>query len=259
MQVVGISFKEDGTIYNFSSEIDVNINDKVVVNTERGLQLGLVKKKIKSIADTKNLKSVERIATEKDYNDYLKNIKDAKTTLSDIKKEVQKLALNMNVIDATYSLDRKQLLFSFVSEERVDFRELVKTLASKYHTRIELHQVGIRDKAKKISGLGLCGRELCCSKFMGELEPVNINMVKNQNIALNPTKINGVCGRLLCCFTFENDLYENNREILPKIGDKIEHNGKICQVKDIDILNLKYKIQTGENDYEVIEVNDSTK
>ena len=164
--------------------------------------------------------------------------------------------LNMNLIDATYSLDRKQLLFNFVSEERVDFRELVKELASKYHTRIELHQVGVRDKAKEIGGVGLCGRELCCHSCLRNINTVNINMVKNQDIALNPTKINGACGRLLCCFTYENDLYEDNRQKLPKIGQKIKHKGKDAEVVKLDILRLKYTLKIDENTFEEVGLND---
>jgi len=200
------------------------------------------------------LKEVENIASEKDYEIYLNNLKDAQDALIETKKEVKKLKLNMNIIDAQYSLDRKQLLFNFISDERVDFRDLVKILASKYHTRIELHQVGVRDKAKTIGGIGMCGRMLCCSSCLNTLNTVNINMVKNQNIALNPAKINGACGRLLCCFNYENDMYEENREQLPKIGEKVNYKNKNCEVVDLNILEKKYKVKVDNNSVEEVSI-----
>lgn len=256
METVGIKFKKDGNTYNFSTDIDLKKGDKVIVETERGLQLGVVETLNPLPQKTKNLKNVERLATEDDYDLYLKNLKDSQKALSEIREEVKKMALNMNIIDATYSLDKKQLVYNFVSDERVDFRELVKVLAAKFHTRIELHQVGVRDKAKEIGGIGLCGRPLCCSSCLKNISTVNINMVKNQNIALNPTKINGACGRLLCCFNYENDIYEENRKKLPKVGEKVKHNGFLCEVVEIDVLAKKYKIKVGENSLEEVIVSD---
>ena len=257
MKVVGIKFKIDGKIYNFSSEFELNKGDKVIVEKDRGEQLGIVENPDVNVINNKNLKPIKGIASENDYELYLKNIGDAKKALSDTKKLIKKMNLNMNLIDATYSLDKKQLLFNFVSDERVDFRELVKELASKYHTRIELHQVGVRDKAKKIGGVGLCGRELCCHCCLKNINTVNINMVKNQEIALNPTKINGACGRLLCCFTYENDLYEVNRQKLPKIGQKIKNKEKEGEVVKLDVLGLKYTLKIDENTFEEVGINDS--
>ena len=256
MQVVGIKFKNDGMIYNFSSEIQLKNGDRVIVETERGYQLGVVAIENVKTSKTANLKPVESVATDKDYDKYLKNVADAKKILNDTKKMIKDMNLNMNLIDASYSLDRKLLLFNFISDERVDFRELVKSLAAIYHTRIELHQVGVRDKAKYTGGIGLCGRELCCTSNVNNISSVNINMVKNQNIALNPTKINGACGRLLCCFNYENDIYEENRKCLPKIGEKIEYKGSKCEVVELDILNKKYRIKTGETTFEEVKVDD---
>lgn len=254
MFVVGIKFKENGKIYNFKSENILNVGDKVIVDTEKGLQLGEV-----SLIDKKNsddkLKFIKAKASNEDYNRYLKNTREAKKALEDTKKLVKNLNLNMSLIDASYSLDKKMLLFNFISDERVDFRNLVKELASKYRARIELHQIGVRDKAKEIGGIGLCGRTLCCHNHLKNVNSVNINMVKNQNIALNPTKINGSCGRLLCCFTYENDLYEKNRKKLPRLGEKIEKNGKIGIVTDLDILNNKYTLKIDENIYEEVSLN----
>lgn len=258
MHVIGVKFKKDGKVYNFSSEIKYQKGDKVIVETERSIQLGEVDC-IDRVPYNKNYKPVAALATDDDFNKYLKNLRDAKKALSDTKKLVKKLDLNMNLIDAIYSFDRKVLLFNFVSDERVDFRELVKELAAIYHTRIELHQIGVRDKARKIGGIGMCGKILCCHGCLNNVNPVNINMVKNQNIALNPTKINGACGRLLCCFIYENDLYEEARKELPKIGEKIKVKDKEGTVCDLDILNKKYKIKISDNRFEEVSLNDSTK
>lgn len=251
MYVIGVKFKEEGKIYNFSSEEKYIKGTKVIVETEKGRQLGIVER-TEPDHGNKNLKEILSLASEEDYNKYLKNIKDAKKALIDTKELIKRLGLNMNLIDASFSLDKKVLLFNFVSEERVDFRNLVKELAAKYHTRIELHQIGVRDKAKEIGGIGLCGRLLCCSSCLNSVNSVNINMVKNQNISLNPTKINGACGRLLCCFTYENEIYEENRRDLPKPGEKVSYKGSKAEVKEIDILNRKYTVKTGENSTEEV-------
>lgn len=251
MYVIGVKFKEDGKTYNFSSENNYDKGTKVIVETEKGRQLGIVDR-VESDKGNKNLKEIISVANDEDYNKYLKNVKDAKKALIDTKELIKKFNLNMNLIDASFSLDKKVLLFNFVSEERVDFRNLVKELAAKYHTRIELHQIGVRDKAKEIGGIGLCGRLLCCNSCLNSVNSVNINMVKNQNISLNPTKINGACGRLLCCFTYENELYEANRKVLPKPGEKVDYKGSKVEVKEIDILNRKYTVKTGENSTEEV-------
>ncbi len=256
MAIVGVKFKEDGKIYNFHSDISLSIDDKVIVETERGEQLGIVVDIIDDEGSSKDLKPVNRIATKDDYEKYLNNIADAKTALIETRKIIKKANINMNIISADYSLDKKHLLFNFVSDERVDFRDLVKDLAAKYHARIELHQIGVRDKAKEIGGIGLCGRMLCCNSCLKDINTVNINMVKNQNIALNPTKINGACGRLLCCFTYENNVYEENRGLLPKLKEKVNYKGKMCEVVELDILNKKYTVKVDENTKEVVSLDD---
>jgi cell fate regulator YaaT (PSP1 superfamily) len=254
--VVGIKFKKTGQIYNFLSNENLEKNQKVIVETEKGLQLGIVENTNLKVDNKKDLKEIVRIATLEDYETYLNNLSDAKIALTETKEIAKTLDLNMSFIDAFYTLDRKQLLFNFVSDERVDFRELVKELAAKYHTRIELHQMGVRDKSREVGGLGLCGRELCCHGHLRDLCPVNINMVKNQDIALNPTKINGVCGRLLCCFNYENEMYEEMREKMPKVGQKIEKNGKTGIVTKLNILKKKYTVKFDENTFEEVELND---
>ena len=255
MIIVGVKFKTGGKVYNFISNDECVIGDKVIVETNRGIQLGEIEKICKdNTTSNKNLKEIKYKATDEDFEKYLKNIKDATRALRDTKEIVKKLGLNMNLIDASYTFDRKVLLFNFVSDERVDFRELVKELATKYHTRIELHQIGVRDKAKNIGGIGMCGRTLCCKNHLQNMNTVNINMVKNQNIALSPSKINGSCGRLLCCFTYENDLYEQNRKSLPKIGEKVMYNNKEAVVTEVNILQKTYTIKINENTFEKVNV-----
>ena len=240
--VVAVKFSEDGKAYNFLSDIELQEGDKVIVETERGVQLAVVSE-INKKSTKKDIKNVIKKATKKDYDTYLSNQKKAKEALLEAKKIVENNNLDMTLIDASYSLDRKKLLFNFFADERIDFRDLVKDLAAIYHTRIELHQVGIRDKAKIKGGIGMCGRELCCKSLLNNIESVNINMVKNQNISLNPTKINGACGRLLCCFNYENDVYTEYREGLPKVKDKVEYNGDKCEVISVDILKRTYTIK----------------
>ena len=165
----------------------------------------------------------------------------------------------MKLINATYTFTRDQLLFKFVSDDRVDFRKLAKDLAKHYHTRIELRQVGVRDKAKEIGGCGQCGRELCCKGFLKEFNSVSINMAKNQNIALNPNKINGICGRLLCCLQYEDSCYKECRKKLPKVGKMVETVIGTGKVLSVDPINMKYKMLNDNNEVVECEVNDSTK
>ncbi len=245
MEIVGANFKENGKIYYFDTNgYNINKNDNIIVETERGLQFA---KAINiKIVDEKmvinRLKAVVRIADKSDYEIYKKNEKDALSALNKAKKIAEKLNLNMKFVDSSFTFDKNQLLLYFLSDNRVDFRELAKELASVYKTRIELRQIGVRDKAKEVSGLGLCGRELCCSCFLNDLDSVTINMAKNQNIALNPNKINGLCGRLLCCLKYEDDLYTYNRRDMPNIGDivnTIKGDGKVIS---IDILQRRFRV-----------------
>ena len=252
--VIGVKFSDRGKIYNFNSEIDLIENQKVIVETEKGQQLGIVSKVDINNVKSTDLKNIIRVADDSDYNKYLNNLSEASETLSRARKIVEDLGLDMRIIDCTYSLDKKLLLLNFFADERIDFRDLVKELASIYHTRIELRQVGIRDKAKIKGGIGLCGRILCCSNHLQNIDSVNINMVKNQNIALNPSKINGACGRLLCCFNFENEIYSENRKELPKVKDLVEYNGNKYEVIDVDVLNKKYHIKIDDTEIKEIDV-----
>ena len=242
MKLCGVSFKENGKVYNFNpGRLEVDKGDHVIVETEKGEQYG----KVTFVGDQEvshNLKYVVRIATDSDYEKYLKNLSDAKKALVEVRKMAEELGLEMQLIDCSYTFDRKQLLFNFIADERVDFRELVRLLAGKYRTRIELHQIGVRDKAKEIGGIGACGMSLCCSSFLSHIDAITINMAKNQGIALNPTKINGACGRLLCCLSYEDEQYSECRKDLPNIGEEVKVDGVKGRVIALDILNRSYKV-----------------
>lgn len=258
IKVVGISFYNANRIYYFSpGSLNVKIGDNVIVETERGLQYGTA---VTDILDMPKenvflpLKDVVRIANEKDEKINNKNNKDAQKALSYAKELVEKEDLEMKLFEASYTFDRKKLIFKFIADERVDFRELAKDLASKYKTRIELRQIGVRDKAKEIGGLGPCGRPLCCTEFLTNFNSVSINMAKNQGIALNPTKINGACGRLLCCLGYEDEIYSNYKKKFPKIGEAVNINGIKGRVSELNILAGNYKVKVSDTEEVTIEV-----
>lgn len=246
IDIVGIVFKEKGKIYNFNPNgLNLNKNVTVIVETEKGLQFGKVEK-TKFQIDEQNLKNpinkVVRISTKKDYLWHLKNKTDAREALKKCKELVKKHNLPMIIIDSNYTFDREQLFFQFTADSRIDFRVLARDLASLYKTRIELRQIGARDKAKEIGGVGVCGRCLCCSKFLNDLDSVSINMAKNQNISLNPNKINGSCGRLLCCLKYEDDNYKSCRKNLPQLGDIVTVEEGSGKVVSLDILKNSYVV-----------------
>jgi cell fate regulator YaaT (PSP1 superfamily) len=227
--IVGVKFDNDNNIYYFNNpDFKIKVNITVIADTVRGLQFG----KIISIFDDKTLSiddsyKLIRISTKKDYLQHLSNVKDAKAAIVKCKKIISDLKLPMSIIDANFNFDRSQLLFRFIAESRVDFRQLARELGSLFKTRIELRQIGIRDKAKEVGGLGPCGRKLCCSSFLNEFDSVSINMAKNQSLSLNPSKINGVCGRLLCCLKYENEDYlkgSSNLSSNKKFNDKADNN-----------------------------------
>lgn len=244
MSIVGVTLKEKGKPYYFHSNgLSLHLHHTVIVNTEKGLQFGKVVSIINDDnIDPKSLKEIVRITTKKDYLQHLNNLKDAENAVGKAQKVIQKLEMNMNLIDATYTFDRNQLIFRFIADERVDFRQLAKELGAMFKTRIELRQIGIRDKAKEIGGIGPCGRLLCCNQFLTDFDSVSINMAKNQSLALNPAKINGVCGRLLCCLKYEDVVYSEYRKKLPEIGQMIQTDLGVGKVISLDILNCKYKV-----------------
>ena len=247
MKTVKIEFKENGKQYIFNSNgFKLEPGQAVIVDTERGLQLGRVSSLVEK-EDQQDRMNVLKIADKKDLKQNEYNIKDSKKALVKAEEIANKLGLDMKFVDAYYTFDRKQLVFQFLSDNRVDFRELAKQLAAIYKTRIELRQVGVRDKAKEVSGLGQCGRKLCCSTFLSDLDSVGIAQVKNQNLALNPTKINGLCGRLLCCLKYEDELYSLYRKDLPEVGDKVKYEGEEGTVISIDIPQRKYVLLNEDN------------
>ena len=253
INVVGIEFNDGGRVYYFNpNNIDVTLNQFVIVETERGLQFGkvvtnIIEKKKESLNSP--LKNVVRIASESDENKNKSNIEESKKALADAIRLANKYNLNMKIIDASFTFGKEQLVYHFISESRIDFRELAKSLAGIHKTRIELRQIGVRDKAKEVGGIGPCGRTLCCSDYLINFDTVSINMAKNQNLSLNPNKINGACGRLLCCLTYENDVYEEYRKNLPNIGEKVKYKGKEGRVVSLDILNKSYTFVTSDNEY----------
>lgn len=251
MKCYSVIFKENGRLYNFLGNDDLNEKEYVIVETEKGLQYGQIIKTIDEFKDD-SLKNIVRIATDEDTSQFHKNLKDNQIALKKCRKLVDDMKLNMNVISAEFSFDKKQLLFNFTSDERIDFRELAKKLASIYHTRIELRQIGARDKAKEVGGIGICGQKLCCGRFLSHIDAISMNMAKNQNLALNPTKINGLCGRLLCCLQYEDDNYIECSKGLPSVGETIKTKDGEGKVTNVDILNRKCKVLIGSNKQEIV-------
>ena len=237
----------------------------MVFETDNGLQLGEVCKDIyKEKQDNVDLplQKVVRIADDFDLKNFEDNAKSTEKALKDARKISKDLELDMNFVEAYYSLDKSQLVFSFLSDNRVDFRELAKKLAQKYKTRIELRQIGVRDKSKKIGGLGPCGLFLCCNAFLTDFNSVSINMAKNQFLALNPSKINGVCGRLLCCLDYENDVYTELKKDLPKIGMVADTPLGMGKVVSVDVFKKAYSVDLKEKgivEFSKDEKNGSTK
>lgn len=259
MSIVSIKFKKDGRGYYFDdNDIVLSKDDYVLVETDKGIQLGIVSD-INIDIDTDKLKNeikkIEKKATKKDYDFYLKNLKDANIVFEETKKKILDDDIPMKLIDAMYTFDKKQLIFNFTADDRVDFRDLVKYLASKYKAHIELHQVGVRDKAREIGGIGPCGLPFCCKTFKNSMDGISINMAKNQNISLNPNKINGCCGRLLCCLSYEDDNYTCMRKKLPKIGSEIDIDGINGKVTKIDVLDQKVYVNV-DGEEKVVDYND---
>ena len=233
--------------YFLFKNLSLNKGDMVIVDTERGEQFGQVVTSVIEVDEKKmkkELKNIIRLANNEDCKLNQRNISDEKKALSDAIKIAKSLNLNMKILSAKFNFDRKQLVFNFMSDERV---ELAKKLAGIYKTRIELRQMGVRDKAKCVGGYGQCGKKLCCESFLDDISSVSINMAKNQNLALNPQNINGVCGRLMCCLSYENENYNEYKKKLPKLGSKIDYKGNKCKVIYVDIFNRTYKIETPDS------------
>lgn len=254
-EVAGISF-EEGKIYYFEpNKLELKENKTVIVETEQGLQYGTVvipSMKIKESQIKTPLKKIIRLTTKKDFEQYKKNKKEAMKAKEKCQKIADKQNLKMKILDANYTFDKDKLVFRFLADNRVDFRDLAKELAKIYKVRIELRQIGVRDKAKEVDGIGPCGRRICCAAFLKDLDTVSINMAKNQNISLNPSKINGACGRLMCCLKYEDENYIECRKKMKKIGDKIKTPHGMGTIQGLDILRQKYKVEVP--DHGIVEV-----
>jgi len=258
MEVALIQFNTAGKKYYFSTNhLDLNAEDHVVVETIRGMEIGKVSslKKIENQDITQEIKPILRKATQQDINDYQENLQLAKYVFEYTKELVIQMGLEMKIVEASYTLDRKKLLISFEAEERIDFRELVRSLSQQYQTRIELRQIGPRDAAKIIGGIGPCGLMLCCSTFIGEFDTISIKMAKNQNLSLNPQKISGVCGKLLCCIKYEDDVYSELKEKMPDVSQIIQTQEGKAKVVNINILGQKVQVKYLEDErYEWLEL-----
>lgn len=253
IKVIGVRFRQAGKIYYFSpGKLKINRGDHVIVETARGVEYGYVVVGNRDVEDDRvvqPLKPVIRMATEQDDQQAAANKEKEKEAFKICKEKIKKHGLEMKLIDTEYTFDNNKVLFYFTADGRIDFRELVKDLASVFKTRIELRQIGVRDETKILGGIGICGRSLCCHTYLSEFAPVSIKMAKEQNLSLNQTKISGVCGRLMCCLKNEQETYEELNKKLPGIGDTVTlPDGIQGTVQNVNVLRQRVKV--------VVEVND---
>lgn len=246
-EIIGVRFRPNGKIYYFDPQnFEVEAGSFVIVETARGVEYGKVvlgRREVEEGKITASLKPIIRIATEDDTRRYEDNKKKSKRAFGICLEKIAKHKLDMKLIEAEYTFDNNKVLFYFTADRRIDFRELVKDLASVFKTRIELRQIGVRDETKMVGGIGICGRELCCNKHLSEFVPVSIKMAKEQNLSLNPTKISGVCGRLMCCLTNEEETYEELNSHLPSIGDYVTTPEKLKgEVQSVNVLRQTVKV-----------------
>ena len=257
LKVVGVKFRKAGKIYYFNpNNLELNLGDAVVVENSRGLELGYIGETLKEIDESElseELMPVVRIATKKDLENFEKNKEKESQALAKAKELVNKYNLDMKFVDAEYTLDSSKVIINFTCEDRVDFRELVKELASILKTRIELRQIGIRDQAKIIGAIGNCGKECCCKMYLSDFDKVSIKMAKTQNLSLNPTKISGVCGRLMCCLAYENEFYAEIMSKMPKLNSKVKTKDGIGQVVYNDVLKERVVVKFVTEDSTKIE------
>ncbi len=250
-EIIGIRFKEVGKVYYFSpGNKTLSAGEKVIVETARGVECGEVVIPNREVDDKNVVQPLKPIIRKANADDF-KRIRDNEAKEAEIlktfTKKIAEHKLKMKPIDVEYTFDGSKILFYFSAENRVDFRELVKDLASVYRTRIELRQIGVRDEAKMLGGLGICGRPFCCASFLGEFQPVSIKMAKEQSLSLNPTKISGTCGRLMCCLKYEQDSYEALLKITPKVGAIVDTPDGQGQVEDSNILTGMLKVKLRKN------------
>lgn len=256
LKIIGVRFKSVGKIYYFDpKDYDVKMGDKVIVETARGVECGevaLVDREIDETRFTNPVKGIIRLATPNDMKTIEKNRQKEKDSFKICEQKIAAHKLKMNLIDVECTFDNNKLLFYFTAESRVDFRELVKDLAAVFRTRIELRQIGVRDEAKMLGGLGICGQPFCCSRFLGEFQPVSIKMAKEQGLSLNPTKISGTCGRLMCCLKYEQDSYEDLLKHTPKVGAIVRTADGRGVVEEVNLLTGKLRVKMDKNDNVVV-------
>jgi len=247
IKVVGVRFRQAGKIYYFDpTHLEIHRGDHVIVETVRGIEYGKVVLPARFVQEDEvvlPLKQILRIATPEDQEQVKKNLIEAKKALSICQEKIQSHGLDMRLVDAEYTFDRNKVIFYFTADGRVDFRELVRDLASVFRTRIELRQIGVRDEAKLLGGIGPCGRVLCCSSFLGDFEPVSIKMAKDQSLSLNPAKISGLCGRLMCCLKFENDSYDQLKVTIPDIGEEVHTPNGQGRVTVLNLMERRVQVE----------------
>lgn len=254
VEIVGINFREAGKIYYFApGDFSCKVGDRVIVDTARGTEMGIVKianKRIPESEVTPPLKAITRIATKDDIERAERNHELEMDAAIICKKKIAKHGLEMSLVAVEYTFDNSKLIFYFTCESRVDFRELVKDLASTFHTRIELRQIGIRDEAKMMGGLGVCGRKYCCAGFLTDFVQVSIKMAKEQNFSLNSAKVSGACGRLMCCLKYEHEVYEEALRKMPTVGSlvsTVDGEGVVIEIKPL-AGELRVKLSDNEKD-----------
>ena len=249
--IVSVKFANSKKAYNFGTNDDTIVyGDKVVVETVRGMEIGEIISDLRDFASvntTMEVKPVLRKATEKDMAANERNKADSPEAMKKCQQCIEKLGLEMYLISAEYTLDRSKVIFSYVADDRIDFRELLKQLAAIFRCRIELRQIGSRDKAKIIGGLGTCGMETCCSRFLDDFDIVSINMAKNQLLALNTQKLSGQCGKLMCCLKYEDDNYKSMRKGLPKLNALVEYEGEKFRITSMNLLNGSVRLSNRNN------------
>ena len=250
--IIGVRFHNAGKLYYFDpGSLWPTAGDAVIVETARGIEYGEVVTGVHEVPDeeiTPPLKPVVRIATVEDARHQEENRRKEKEAFAICQKKIQEHKLEMKLVSVEYTFDNSKILFYFTANGRVDFRALVKNLASVFKTRIELKQIGVRDEAKMLGGLGLCGRPVCCAQFMGDFQPVSIKMAKEQNLSLNPTKISGVCGRLMCCLKYEQDHYEATRKRMPRVGRDVMTPDGVGTVQEVNILKETVHVRIASGD-----------
>ena len=247
VKVAGVRFKTAGKVYYFDpDELDVKTGDSVIVETARGMEFGTVTMDVCDVDESEivaPLKKIIRIANEKDHKQHIENVKKKERAMALCQEKIDKHGLVMKLIDVEYTFDNSKVVFYFTADGRVDFRELVKDLAGVFKMRIVLRQIGVRDEAKMLGGIGSCGRALCCHSWLSDFEPVSIKMAKVQNLSLNPAKISGICGRLMCCLKYENDIYMEFRKGMPDVGESVKTPDGTAKVVDTNLLERTVKVR----------------